>query len=85
MGADMAGLLKSGRGANVTFQVENETMKAHSVILETRFPTFRLVNRVAFGVLDVKGVKAPVFATLLRFVYTDVLPEVQPNLLNGTA
>lgn len=33
------------------------------------------------GVVTIQDVRAPVFRTLLHFVYTDSLPEVRPRAL----
>ena len=81
IGADLAGLLESGHNADVTFKVEDETMRAHKIILTTRSPMFQgMLNsgmrEGAEGIVAVEGVRAPVFKALLHFVYTDGLPEV---------
>ena len=60
MGQDLAGLLESGQGADVTFQVEEETMRAHRIILTTRSPMFQgMLNsgmrEGADGVVVVEG------------------------------
>jgi hypothetical protein len=41
MGLDLAALLESGQNADVTFKVEEETMRAHRIILTTRSPMFQ--------------------------------------------
>jgi speckle-type POZ protein len=81
MGLDLAALLESGQNADVTFKVEEETMRAHRIILTTRSPMFQgMLNsgmrEGADGMVEVEGVRAPVFAALLHFIYTDSLPEV---------
>ncbi|PNW84405.1 hypothetical protein CHLRE_03g144284v5 [Chlamydomonas reinhardtii] len=80
LGADLAGLLASGEGADVTLVVDGEEFKAHKFLLEARSAFFRslLNNDMREGLEGravVHDVRAPVFRLLLHYVYTDALPE----------
>ncbi|KAK9826376.1 hypothetical protein WJX81_005251 [Elliptochloris bilobata] len=80
LGRDLATLLEAGEAADVTFQVEGEELPAHRIVLTARSPVFHaLLNsgmrEGAEGVVKLEDVRAPVFRTLLQFVYTDALPQ----------
>lgn len=80
-GTEFGRLLENGEGADVTFKVEDEEMKAHRLVLSTRSPVFAGMLRADMrenqeGVVTVQDVRAPVFRALLWFIYTDSLPEV---------
>ncbi|CAL4979804.1 unnamed protein product [Urochloa decumbens] len=79
-------LLLSGEGADVTFEVGEETVLAHRNILSARSPVFQAElfgpargnNAMVF--VWVEGIEAKVFRAMLHFVYTDSLPgEVEDN------
>ncbi|CAN6373070.1 unnamed protein product [Urochloa humidicola] len=79
-------LLSSGEGADVTFEVDGETVLAHRHILSARSPVFQAElfgpargnNATVF--VWVEGIEAKVFRAMLHFVYTDSLPaEVEDN------
>jgi speckle-type POZ protein len=73
-------LLQSGAGADVTFVVSGESFAAHKLILAARSPVFmaqfygQMVEKSSQRV-DVQDMEAAVFKALLRFVYTDTVPE----------
>jgi speckle-type POZ protein len=78
----MAALLTSGEEADVIFKVENERIPAHLMILKIRSPELLdlVENAVpvgADGAVEVEGISPPVFRAVLRFVYSDELPEVR--------
>ncbi|KAL6770795.1 hypothetical protein ACKKBF_B32705 [Auxenochlorella protothecoides x Auxenochlorella symbiontica] len=82
LGPELACLLDSGEGADVSFEVEGQTMAAHKILLQARSPVFKalLTGPMLEGQglrprVDVQGVKLPVFKVLLHFVYADDLPE----------
>jgi len=85
MGRDLGRLLSSGEGADVTFEVGGETVAAHRSILSARSPALRteLFAPAPAGLsaaavcVWVEGVDADVFQAVLRFVYTDSLPELE--------
>jgi speckle-type POZ protein len=77
----MAALLASGEGADVTFEVRGELMKAHRLILKARCPTLKgmLSSDMMEGAEVVRVDVLPLaFKVLLHFIYTDELPEVRP-------
>ncbi|KAG2495355.1 hypothetical protein HYH03_006624 [Edaphochlamys debaryana] len=80
LGADLAGLLGSGEGADVVLVADGEEFKAHKFLLEARSRFFHsLLNSCMRegreGRAVVHDIRAPVFRALLHFVYTDTLPE----------
>ncbi|KAK3153770.1 hypothetical protein QOZ80_2BG0180900 [Eleusine coracana subsp. coracana] len=73
-------LLRTGRGADVVFEVGSETFAAHRCVLAARSPVFSaelfgaMVESGAAAVVRVEEMEATVFQALLCFVYTDSLP-----------
>ncbi|KAJ0261188.1 BTB/POZ domain-containing protein [Hirschfeldia incana] len=82
LGQQLGKLLESGKGCDVTFDVDGETFSAHKVVLATRSPVFRAQ---LFGPLRdrdtdrivIEDVEAPIFKVLLHFIYWDELPDMQ--------
>lgn len=74
-------LLRTGRGADVVFEVGSQTFSAHCCVLAARSPVFSaelfgaMVESGATAVVRVEDMEAPVFQALLYFMYTDSLPE----------
>uniref|UniRef100_A0A7N0TAE0 BTB/POZ and MATH domain-containing protein 2-like n=1 Tax=Kalanchoe fedtschenkoi TaxID=63787 RepID=A0A7N0TAE0_KALFE len=81
MGQQFGKLLESGKGTDVTFEVDGETFSAHKLVLATRSPVFRAQ---LFGpmkdqntqCIKVEDMEAPVFKALLQFIYWDSLPDM---------
>ncbi|KAF0929764.1 hypothetical protein E2562_024452 [Oryza meyeriana var. granulata] len=75
---DMAALLRSEEGADVTFKVGGESFAAHRCVLAARSPVFRAElygsMKESTGKVHVEGVDAQAFKALLYFVYTDTVP-----------
>ncbi|KAJ4804443.1 BTB/POZ and MATH domain-containing protein 2 [Rhynchospora pubera] len=74
------GLLESGEGADVTFEIEGEAFRAHRSVLAARSPGFKaqLFGSMMESKMDkitVEGMRADVFKIMLRFIYTDMLPS----------
>ncbi|RLN39360.1 hypothetical protein C2845_PM01G06830 [Panicum miliaceum] len=76
-------LLQSGRGADVVFEVGGEAFAAHRCVLAARSPVIsaELLGAAgggapAAGVVRVDGVEPRAFKALLRYAYTDALPEM---------
>lgn len=79
LGADLASLLDTGVGADVTFEVDDEQMPAHKIILQARSPVFKALLTGPMregheGVVTIHDVRGPVFRALLHFAYSDTLP-----------
>ncbi|KAF8658672.1 hypothetical protein HU200_059146 [Digitaria exilis] len=75
-------LLRREKGADVTFLVAGECIPAHRSVLVARSPVFMAEllgdmkeNAAASVVVD--AMEPEVFRTLLRFVYTDTVPELE--------
>ncbi|XP_013682055.2 BTB/POZ and MATH domain-containing protein 1 isoform X3 [Brassica napus] len=66
LGQQLGSLLESGKGCDVTFEVDGETFSAHKLVLATRSPVFRAQ---LFGPLrdrdtdriEIEDVEAPIF------------------------
>jgi speckle-type POZ protein len=75
-------LLQSEAGADVTFVVSGESFAAHKLILAARSPVFiaqfygQMMKKSSQQV-DIKDMEAAVFKALLRFVYTDMVPDFE--------
>ena len=69
LGHQFGKLLESGKGVDVTFQVDGETFPAHTLVLAARSPVFRAQ---IFGPLksrdteciDIEDMEAPIFKVL---------------------
>ncbi|EAY78542.1 hypothetical protein OsI_33640 [Oryza sativa Indica Group] len=80
----LGGLLESGDGADVTFRVAGEEVRAHRYILAARSPVFKAElfgqmkeSSSSNTVVNVDDMEAEVFRALLVFIYTDALPETK--------
>ncbi|XP_078170388.1 BTB/POZ and MATH domain-containing protein 2-like [Carex rostrata] len=75
-------LLESGKGADVTFVLNGERIKAHRCVLAERSAVF---NAELFGcmkekwtdTITVEDIEAPVFKSMLYFIYSDSLPDFE--------
>ncbi|CAN6337038.1 unnamed protein product [Urochloa humidicola] len=72
-------------GADVTFAVQGETFRAHRAVLAARSPVFKAELSVspaaakggnAGEMMAIDGMTPLVFETLLHFIYTDALPDM---------
>ncbi|BAT10914.1 BTB/POZ and MATH domain-containing protein 2 [Oryza sativa Japonica Group] len=80
----LGGLLESGDGADVTFHVAGEEVRAHRYILAARSPVFKAElfgqmkeSSSSNTVVNVDDMEAEVFRALLVFIYTNALPETK--------
>ncbi|XP_052153746.1 BTB/POZ and MATH domain-containing protein 1-like [Oryza glaberrima] len=84
----LGGLLTTGEGADVTFEVNGKTFMAHRWVLAARSPVFHeklfgglgKESAATNGVVDVvciDDMEAQDFEALLRYMYTDSLPEMK--------
>uniref|UniRef100_J3N2T7 Uncharacterized protein n=1 Tax=Oryza brachyantha TaxID=4533 RepID=J3N2T7_ORYBR len=76
MGQQLGDLLASEKGADVVFQVGAETFAAHRCVLAARSPVFAAE---LYGPMKEGDAARGVFELLLRFVYTDSLPEEEED------
>ncbi|XP_021898296.1 BTB/POZ and MATH domain-containing protein 2-like [Carica papaya] len=82
LGQDFGKMLESGKGIDVSFEVDGEVFAAHKLVLAARSPVFRAQ---LFGpmkdhnthCIKVEDVEPPVFKALLHFLYWDSLPDLQ--------
>ncbi|XVE81513.1 hypothetical protein DITRI_Ditri15bG0070500 [Diplodiscus trichospermus] len=89
LGQHFGRLLESGKGADVKFEVDGEIFDAHKLILAARSPVFKAQ---LFGPLKdrntqcirVEDMEAPIFKTLLHFIYWDTLPDME-ELVGSTS
>ncbi|KAI9194249.1 hypothetical protein LWI28_004436 [Acer negundo] len=82
IGKHFGKLLEGGIDTDVNFEVDEEKFAAHKLVLAARSPVFRAQ---LFGPLKdqntqcikVEDMEAPVFKTLLHFIYWDALPDME--------
>ncbi|XP_052168940.1 BTB/POZ and MATH domain-containing protein 1-like [Oryza glaberrima] len=83
MNLQLGELLETEKGADVVFEVAGERFAAHRCVLAARSPVLgaELYGLMKEGnaavVVRVEDMEARVFKLLLRFVYTDSLPEMK--------
>ncbi|EAZ15536.1 hypothetical protein OsJ_30941 [Oryza sativa Japonica Group] len=83
MNQQFGDLLETEKGADVVFEVGGQTFAAHRCVLAARSPVFRaelyglMKEGDTAGVVRVEEMEAQVFKVLLRFLYTDSLPEMK--------
>ncbi|XP_020108587.1 BTB/POZ and MATH domain-containing protein 1 [Ananas comosus] len=75
-------LLESGKGTDVTFEVDGESFAAHKLVLAARSPVFRAqlfgpMKDKNMQCIKVEDMDAPVFKALLHFIYWDLLPDME--------
>ncbi|KAJ3702262.1 hypothetical protein LUZ61_005967 [Rhynchospora tenuis] len=84
LGQHFVRLLESGDMTDVTFEVKGEIFKAHRYILAARSSVF---NAELFGcmrekwtdTITIHDIEAPVFRSMLCFIYSDSLPNFEKN------
>ncbi|XP_047088440.1 BTB/POZ and MATH domain-containing protein 1-like [Lolium rigidum] len=82
-------LLQSGTGADVTFIVSGESFAAHKLILSARSPVFMVeffgdMKEKTSQSVEIEDMEATVFKTLLHFIYTDTVPELEKEQEEST-
>ncbi|KAK4418239.1 BTB/POZ and MATH domain-containing protein 2 [Sesamum alatum] len=82
MGQHFGKLLESGKGTDVTFEVDGETFNGHKLVLAARSPVFRAqlygpMKDQNSECIKVEDMEAPVFKALLHFMYWDTLPDLE--------
>ncbi|KAK9168333.1 hypothetical protein Syun_000473 [Stephania yunnanensis] len=81
IGQNLKKMLESGLGADITFKVGEQSFKAHKLILAARSPVFRaqffgLVGDTNMDEVEMKDIEPAVFMAMLKFIYSDALPDV---------
>lgn len=82
LGQQFGKLLESGKGADVTFEVDGETFPAHKLVLAARSAVFRAqlfgpLRSENTNCIIIEDVQAPIFKMLLHFIYWDEMPDMQ--------
>ncbi|KAL0371347.1 UNVERIFIED_CONTAM: BTB/POZ and MATH domain-containing protein 2 [Sesamum angustifolium] len=82
IGQHFGQLLESGKGTDVTFEVDGETFNGHKLVLAARSPVFRAqlygpMKDQNSECIKVEDMEAPVFKALLHFMYWDALPDLE--------
>ena len=75
-------LLNDSSLADVTFQLKNEAIKAHSIIVSAGSPVLSVMFTQDFvesrtRVVEIKDTKPQVFKQLLHYIYTGKAPEIE--------
>ncbi|KAJ4765594.1 BTB/POZ and MATH domain-containing protein 2 [Rhynchospora pubera] len=78
----LTSLLQRGDGKDVSFNVSGVTFEAHRCVLAARSPVFRteLLGPIKVErnqILEIKDMEPSIFKTMLQFIYTDSLPELE--------
>ncbi|CAL4997499.1 unnamed protein product [Urochloa decumbens] len=81
-----AKLLDHNDGADVTFSVQGEIIKAHKTILAARSPVFKAqfygqMRESRMGHVTVEDIQPVIFRALLRFIYTGSLHGMGDDLV----
>uniref|UniRef100_A0A1D1XMP4 BTB/POZ and MATH domain-containing protein 2 n=1 Tax=Anthurium amnicola TaxID=1678845 RepID=A0A1D1XMP4_9ARAE len=75
-------LLESGKGMDISFEVDGEIISAHKLVLAARSPVFKaqLFGPMKDGntkCIKVEDMEASIFKALLHFIYWDSLPDME--------
>ncbi|KAJ1260311.1 hypothetical protein BS78_10G222800 [Paspalum vaginatum] len=75
-------LLRSQKGADVTFTVAGESFDAHKLVLASRSPVFMAeffggMAEGSSGSVEIVDMEPAVFRAMLHFIYTDTAPELE--------
>uniref|UniRef100_A0ACD5ZGE5 Uncharacterized protein n=1 Tax=Avena sativa TaxID=4498 RepID=A0ACD5ZGE5_AVESA len=78
-------LLRSRTGSDITFDISGESFAAHKNILAARSPVliaefFGNMREARVGRVVIEDMEAAVFKSMLHFIYTDTVPELDRKL-----
>ncbi|KAJ1687527.1 hypothetical protein LUZ63_018917 [Rhynchospora breviuscula] len=87
LGQHLLRLLQRGDRADVTFVVMGEIFKAHRYILAARSAVFRAelfgcMRKKWADTITIHDIEAPVFRSMLCFIYSDSLPNFEKKYSN---
>ncbi|XP_066370877.1 BTB/POZ and MATH domain-containing protein 1-like isoform X2 [Miscanthus floridulus] len=79
---DLGELLSKATGFDVVLVVSGETFAAHKAILASRSPVFMAqffgpMKETHSQRVEIMDMEAPIFGAMLRFMYTDMVPELE--------
>jgi speckle-type POZ protein len=79
---DLGELLGKATGSDVVLVVSGETFAAHKAILASRSPVFMAqffgpMKETRSERVEIMDMEAAVFRAMLRFIYTDMVPELE--------
>lgn len=88
--SDLGELLRSEAGADVTFLVSGASFAAHKNVLAARSPVFMAeffgeMEESTSACVEIEEMGAELFKAMLRFVYTDAVPELDQKQESVTA
>ncbi|XP_044356135.1 BTB/POZ and MATH domain-containing protein 1-like, partial [Triticum aestivum] len=80
IGTHLGRLLDRAHGTDVSFVVDDVTFRAHPAVLAARSPVFRAelfgsMSEATMPSITLHDIKPATFKVMLRFIYTDELPE----------
>ncbi|KAK4491298.1 hypothetical protein RD792_002034 [Penstemon davidsonii] len=89
LGQSYMHLLESRDGSDLSFEVEGQIIYAHKLILSTRSPVFKAqffgpLKEDNTQCIKIEEMHAPVFKALLRFIYCDVIPNLDSKCVDTT-
>lgn len=86
---ELCTLLEEQEETDVTFKAEGDDISAHRIILASRLPVFKteLFGQMVESnskCIKIDDMKASVFRTMLNFMYTDSVPDMEDLVSDET-
>ncbi|KAL7098217.1 hypothetical protein ACP275_09G003200 [Erythranthe tilingii] len=89
VGLGFLGMLESGEGCDIVFNVQGMEFRAHKAILSARSSVFESIFASHLSShrqeMAITGVGHRIFKAMLHFIYSDTLPEEDKSLVEGYA